>query len=713
MAANVESDSKHRKLNDFRKGLPHCSQAALSAILGRVRQYGLPDQSSEKNFREASNKLLGAMDWHGPLWQTSEAFTNTGKTISVIHINIQSLLAGLFNAGGCFQAFLEKVHSHTPSSAGQPWRAVFYSDEVHPGHQLSSSSRKVWTIYMAFLEYGRHLSREDVWMPVFICRSSVVNQLASSIGQIFKLVLECMFSNPVANPLLGVRMKNPQGEHMVLYWTVSMFLQDGAAHKMTFGNRQDGGSRICMMCKNIFLSKALYAAGDDEGGPPEEEQPTLANYLKLKDLDLSTGEDILQSWQRMKGRKNTVNKGEWKVWCQVAGVDYTDHALLLSECLNELGLLHPTTSYVHDYMHALCSKGAMCFIAFWLIDELCLQGMTNIWTTLCEYLQLWVPPDSFKAIKPFMLFLPKAVEGHKASKYIKCSASEMLSLYRPLAYFLHTCCLANNFLEKECLCFLSWCTLLDFMVSIPFMQEADPQVLQDLVEDSLQHLKACGWAEKMRPKMHWPLHWPRALKHFKCLPACWSLERKHKSIRRYGSNCCNMKVYDHFVMKELLCEQVASLTSTDQSWFQDGCALVKPKKPDKKLKQLLYENNLVVGESGQCFCAHSCKLANGMTASVGDVVLLSDPASRSFPFKCGCIKAFLDLGKVIAIVEEYALVEHLPKLDAIKCDSTNTNMLLVDCQAVESPMIFSKSSEGGITCLVPSHVKMMLQSHKA
>lgn len=147
MAANVESDSKHRKLNDFRKGLPHCSQAALSAILGRVRQYGLPDQSSEKNFREASNKLLGAMDWHGPSWQTSEAFTNTGKTISVIHINIQSLLAGLFNAGGCFQAFLEKVHSHTPSSAGQPWRAVFYSDEVHPGHQLSSSSRKVWTIY--------------------------------------------------------------------------------------------------------------------------------------------------------------------------------------------------------------------------------------------------------------------------------------------------------------------------------------------------------------------------------------------------------------------------------------------------------------------------------------------------------------------------------------------------------------------------------------
>ena len=146
-----------------------------------------------------------------------------------------------------------------------------------------------------------------------------------------------------------------------------------------------------------------------------------------------------------------------------------------------------------------------------------------------------------------------------------------------------------------------------------------------------------------------------------------------------------MKVYDHFVMKELLCEQVASLTSAGQSWFQDGCALVKPKKPDKKLKQLLYENNLVVGESGQCFCAHSCKLANGMTASVGDVVLLSDPASRSFPFKCGCIKAFLDLGKVIAILEEYALVERLPKLDAIKCDSTHTNMLLVDCQAVESP----------------------------
>lgn len=86
----------------------------------------------------------------------------------------------------------------------------------------------------------------------------------------------------------------------------------------------------------------------------------------------------------MQARKTEVAKNEWK--------DYSDHALLSTK-LNELQLLQPCSQYCHDsdYMHALCSKGALGFIVFWFLDGLWSNGLPNVWKTLYEYLQLWIP----------------------------------------------------------------------------------------------------------------------------------------------------------------------------------------------------------------------------------------------------------------------------------------------------------------------------------
>ena len=100
---------------------------------------------------------------------------------------------------------------------------------------------------------------------------------------------------------------NSAGQHLVLFWTLSMFLQDGSAHKFTFSDKQDSGSRICMMRKSIFSAKAMR--GDDG---EEAEQASLSKYTQLQHLDLTKDTEILESWQRMKERHNTVSKGDWK-----------------------------------------------------------------------------------------------------------------------------------------------------------------------------------------------------------------------------------------------------------------------------------------------------------------------------------------------------------------------------------------------------------------
>ena len=137
----------------------------------------------------------------------------------------------------------------------------------------------------------------------------------------------------------------------------------------------------------------------------------------------------------------------------MSGIDYSPHSLLLSSTLNSQNLVQPVSQYCHDYMHCLCSKGVLCFVSFWLVDALCHAGMHDIWDSLHSFLQLWVPPGAFKSIKPHDLFHPKQVEAHKSSKYLKSTASEMLSLYRHLAYYVRACCLPSNFLPAECNCF--------------------------------------------------------------------------------------------------------------------------------------------------------------------------------------------------------------------------------------------------------------------
>ena len=51
-----ERQSKLRKLNDFRRRLPHCSASAMSAILTDVKKHGLPDGGiSRHRLKDARN----------------------------------------------------------------------------------------------------------------------------------------------------------------------------------------------------------------------------------------------------------------------------------------------------------------------------------------------------------------------------------------------------------------------------------------------------------------------------------------------------------------------------------------------------------------------------------------------------------------------------------------------------------------------------------
>ena len=64
--------------------------------------------------------------------------------------------------------------------------------------------------------------------------------------------LECLRFSSVT-PQTGVLLSSDKGS-MRLYFTLSMVLQDGAAHKAIWMRRQDVGSKPCMLCASKGIS---------------------------------------------------------------------------------------------------------------------------------------------------------------------------------------------------------------------------------------------------------------------------------------------------------------------------------------------------------------------------------------------------------------------------------------------------------------------------
>ena len=64
----MERPAKLRKLNAFRRSLPHCSASALGAILAAIKKDGLPDGPTSRGaLREARNLQNKELTPYGPI----------------------------------------------------------------------------------------------------------------------------------------------------------------------------------------------------------------------------------------------------------------------------------------------------------------------------------------------------------------------------------------------------------------------------------------------------------------------------------------------------------------------------------------------------------------------------------------------------------------------------------------------------------------------
>ena len=84
--------AKLRRLDKFRRNLPHVSASALSAILDEVVRHGVPDVRSRGALRESREKLALAMTPYGYLLQHVKLTVSDKPSVDIPIIHPHAIL---------------------------------------------------------------------------------------------------------------------------------------------------------------------------------------------------------------------------------------------------------------------------------------------------------------------------------------------------------------------------------------------------------------------------------------------------------------------------------------------------------------------------------------------------------------------------------------------------------------------------------------------
>jgi len=442
-------------------------------------------------------------------------------------------------------------------------------------------------IYYSFLELGANaLACEDAWL-CFTQKLSLgingVNCMLGGMASLFKLFLSTLFT-ATHNLLDGVVLQKAGAPLVRLFARLGVVVQDGAAHRSTFHHKGESGMNMCMLCLNAFSHNseiATYAAGTLPGA-----------VLHHTGMALATNHEIREGARRAQRRLPGETDVDWKRRQQATGWTAVSYNILADVLF--LGVLFPADQFMYDWMHGMLANGVFGMVAFLLMDALRLARVPDVYGSLAEHVARWRWPRRLRVGSLAKVFAEKRREANRKAKLLRCQASEALSLFPVLEYFVSHVLIPAGVCLDECNVFLDLCAVLHCLTAVA-RRTVTPDMLRDSVNIFLANFVRVWGPESLVPKFHWMLHYALAYRRLGILISCFVHERKHKLVRRYGNDITNTPTIENAVVGELICDCVNSLSDPNVFNFENG--LVRPRPASHALvAQLSSELNLDEGQ---------------------------------------------------------------------------------------------------------------------
>jgi hypothetical protein len=126
---------KLRRLERFRRSVPHVTCSALSAILKEARN-GIPEVADRMAIQEARDLQSHQNTEYGKLIVEIPLEKHDGSSVPLVIVNPFAHFYVAASECEGFAKMLRRQLAITPCSQENPWHLIIYADEVVPGNQL-------------------------------------------------------------------------------------------------------------------------------------------------------------------------------------------------------------------------------------------------------------------------------------------------------------------------------------------------------------------------------------------------------------------------------------------------------------------------------------------------------------------------------------------------------------------------------------------------
>ena len=600
------------KLNEFKRCVPHVSGRALTAILSRVREHGMPERLGRRDQQEGRDLVAYQNTPYGPLQSTVQLRgASAGTTVPLEMANPLAIIHVAAGQSGSFAHLLKEKLIETPPSYASPWHLIMYSDGITPGDAFKTGNdRKVETVYFSLQELGMNaLCHEDAWFTQIAKRSSDVDLVGGGMSQIFGACLRAFFG-PLHNVRdSGMLLTFADGTRIMLFLSLSIVVQDELAHKMIWMCKGASGLRSCMLCLDHVEGDSTLTEFD------------ATNYLRSEisdpnELRMHNDATVRAIMHRLRTRKAIDLVGAFEQRETALGFTYSEHSILLDDSLARV--VRPVSQYMHDWMHVVM-QGVFQLVMY-LVLEVVRADHDIRYNKLHDYIQLWKWPrrlgNSAKHV-----FDAKHETSSRKAKSLKCSASEGLAVFLVIAHYFRMSLLPSRHITKSSTdaigVFLALVVVIELLQNVP-RQTVSPDTLRLAVRAFIQAFaNVFGWAP-MITKFHSLLHLVKEYMRHGLLITCWVHERKHKTIKRYAGNIMNGTPYERSLLSEVTSHHLVALQNSDAFDFSIG--LINARPPSRRLKEAVAE----IFRTENVREALETRYDAFSTCGRGDVVLVRD-----------------------------------------------------------------------------------------
>ena len=629
LTAMAERDAKRRCITKF-LALHNVTASSLAVILGDL----LPGGCSRWDIREVLKGHFAALLIRLPLPCPD------GTSVDWSIAKLQLLLPHVIGECDGFRRVFERALSTYPCTRDRKWRLIVYFDDITPGNPLKLDNlMKHTAFYVSFLEFRDALRLEEAWLTLGVLRTSVAKKVSGGFANALRLLLRSIFLGPESVLTAGVALRIGQ-THMVLFIQFGGFVADEGAAKFAWDVKGSSGLLPCFNCKNVTLIESGH-----RGGLVRHDVGNYLVDLSCHDrrlLDLRTDTDYWHAHDTLEHLSALMtNRGDFGDTEKAFGINYNPHGILADRELRELV---PPSLNRRDGMHTMLSNGAMNVEVFLLLRDF-KRAVPHFSYAVIQTLLAadWAFPRHLKCAGLQSRIASCFNDKHEASSVdnqsLKSNASETLSLYPLIRYWVEIETLVDELIPAQKTSFLSLCKVADLLQEAKSMEGACARVDQQMRVEVSRYLechKAAYGDAFVKPKHHFLHH----LEVSEFYLDCFVHERKHKIVKQAAKDIQNTTDFEGSALLVILNATHGQMNTWTLNALREPVAL---------------HEELSTAVGAPCHVSNNMRW-HVMAIGVGDVFLLPNDSAVQIE---ACIRVANDEQNLGCVVRELTLVDRM------------------------------------------------------